>query len=117
MATRESASPHLEREIEFEWTLLSYHYGFSFEEIAHMPRWARKKYLRALSRILAQEKISAIEVTAYPYMKPGPQKSMMRKLSRRAQAGLPKNITRPKSHEDAKKGLAVLGVGVEIEDA
>ncbi len=110
-STEEPTSAKRE-EIATLYPLLTYHYGLSFQEIADMPRWARRDYLKALPKLIAQNQLRAIEVSAFPNMKDGARKSLVRRLERAARHARPQAI-RPRKIED----VAMLGIGVKKVDA
>lgn len=121
MTAASTASPRrvarrtaLRREMEELWPLLTYHYGFTPDEIARMPRVLRRAYERALPRILAQQQMSRIEAAAFPNMKKAAQQNTIRRLERRSRFREDAPIT-AKSDEEHMRGL--VGIGVELVNA
>ena len=110
------APTRLKREIEQQWPLLTYHYGFSIDELARTPRNIREIYWSALPRIMAQEKLAALEVASFPHMKDGPRRQLVRRLERvaRVRRAEPQ---KPKSLEDERRALAGMGIPVTVVDA
>ena len=66
---------------------LSYHYGLSFTELAHMPQWAVELYVKELPRLLAEQHQAAIEAATFPNMKKNDQRSIIRRLTRMINRG------------------------------
>lgn len=101
------------REIEREWPQLSYYYGLSFTELAHMPRWLRRAYVRELPRLRARERLAEIETTLMPHMSHEDQRSIMNRLNRAADLPKPP-VSRPKTQEEMIAAAAGAGIGVEL---
>lgn len=101
------------RQVEREWTALSYWYGFAFSEIAAMPNWARTLYVRALPRLKAETQQRAIEAAAFAKLKPEVQRSIMRRLERDVNHGIIRG-TRPKSQAEMLEAAEAFGVGVKV---
>lgn len=109
----ESTEPNelKKREIEEVYPLLSFHYGFSFKDVATMPRWARRIYVKALPRLLATKQIMAIEAASYPYMKDGARRTMMRSLDRKARQSRRVQAPPRKMEDMHEVGIKVVKVG------
>lgn len=102
-------------EVEHEWTRLTFEYGLTFAEIADMPRWARKLYVRALPRIKAEKQLTAIEASAFPKLNKEAQRSIIRRLERRATEGRMVSQA-PKSDAELLNAADQFGFGVTVVD-
>lgn len=78
-----------------------------------MPRWARRIYFRALDELLAEQQIRNVEAASFAHMKKADQKSMARRLERKASGGRRRQVvSKPKTEQELREGLAGLGVAV-----
>jgi hypothetical protein len=87
---------------------LSYHYGLSFREIINMPRWALELYLEAMTRLIAEDSLHAVEVVSFPHMGERDRRRVERALKRLA--GSPTSAPVAKDKYDS----TLAGVGIKV---
>lgn len=98
------------------WPRLSYHYGFSFVELAAMPRWALMLYLDELPALLAEQQLAAIEAAAYPHMEKRSQSSTTKRLAKMMNGGRREAATKIDVVGDGGGNPLAGMIGVEIVD-
>ena len=112
--TSESTEPNAKRqEIEELYPVLTYHYGLSFEDLVHMPKWARRMYINALPKLIAETQLRAVEVVSFPHMKDGARRSMIRRLERKARRTRRTSAPPRKIEDMSEVGIKVIQVDAE----
>src|ERR1051326_2231786 len=82
---------------------LSFHYGFSFEELVRMPRWVRDLYLEKLDELLALEQAHSLDAAAYPDMKDDARERYRKRIERRAKVN--ERVEAVKTKADLEKAM------------
>lgn len=108
-------------EVESNWPTLSYHYGFTFAELASMPRVIRELYAKELPKLLASRQLRAIEAAAYAWQPADVQSKIMDRLRvtlENGPTGEPKQQPQgivPKNRHDLALLTAASGIGFVVE--
>lgn len=109
------------------WPDLSYYFGFSYQELADMPRGIIDFYVGELPRLRAETLAMQIDAATYPRLKKEAQKRIARRLERDLKGGLVAEIRRivasteepdeDLSGEDHAKHATAAGIGITLVDA
>jgi hypothetical protein len=97
------------------WPDLTFHYGFSVEELVRLPHNLRRVYERALPRLLAQEQAALIDACAFPNMDKAGQSKLIRRLNKALRRDEVAEV--PSSDEASLAHAAATGIGVKLVDA
>jgi hypothetical protein len=98
----------IERELR-AFPSLTRFYGIGPEELARIPLNILRIYADEMPRIQAREQLLAMQVAAYPYLKPASQREAWRRLQRRAREHKVEAALIPQ--EKLKETLAGIGIG------